>query len=138
MNHLLKTHFTTHMKKALSVMFVFALALSLSSVAFAQAPGSTVGPTGGILPGSLGTQGTITSTATLVTTIMGLVNWIAWAVGLVAVVMGMYAGILFITAGGDAAKVSTARNILLYSIIGIAVAVLAFGLVAVSRSLFGI
>ena len=126
-----------HMKKAVSIMFVFALALSLSSVAFAQAPTSTITPTG-FNESNLGTVGNITSTGTLVNTIMGLVGWIAWAIGLAAVVMGMYAGILFITAGGDAAKVSTARNILLYSIIGIAVSVLAFGLVAVSGSIFGI
>ncbi len=118
-------------------MFVFALALSLSSVAFAQAPTSTITPPG-FTANTLGNAGNITNTGTLVNSIMGLVNWVAWAVGLVAVVMGMYAGILFITAGGDAAKVSTARNILLYSIIGIAVAVLAFGLVAVSRAIFGI
>ncbi len=125
------------MKKAVSIMFVFALALSLSSVAFAQAPSSTITPSG-FTSTNLGNIGNITSTGTLVNTIMGLVSWIAWAVGLAAVVMGMYAGILFITAGGDSAKVSTARDILLYSIIGIAVAVLAFGLVAVSRSIFGI
>ena len=126
------------MKKALSVFFVFALALSFSTAAFAQAPPSTVGPTGGILSGSLGTQGTITNTTTLVATIMGLVGWVAWAVGLLAVLMGLYAGILFITAGGNAETITKARNILLYSIVGIAVSVLAFGLVSVSRSIFGI
>ena len=126
-----------HMKKAVSIMFVFALALSLSSVAFAQAPTSTITPTG-FNESNLGTVGNITSTGTLVNTIMGLVGWVAWIVGLLAVLMGLYAGILFITAGGNAESVTKARNILLYSIVGIAVAVLAFGLVAVSRSIFGI
>jgi len=121
--------------KYLSFLFVLALALSLTSVAFAQAPTSPIIPPGFTANNMIGN---ITNTATLVNTIMGLINWIAWIVGLAAVVMGLYAGILFITAGGDSAKVVTARNILLYAIIGIAVAILAFSLVAISQSVFGI
>jgi len=123
--------------KLLSFLFVLAIALSLTSVALAQAPSSSIIPTD-IDANNIGTQGTITNTDTLVNTIMGLINWVAWIVGLAAVVMGLWAGILFITAGGDAAKVTTARNILLYAIIGIAVAILAFSLVAISQSIFGI
>ena len=118
-------------------MFVLALALSLTSVALAQAPDTSIVPTT-LTQDSLGVSGAVTGTTSLVSTIMGLVNWMAWAVGLAAVVMGLYAGILFITAGGDATKVTTARNILLYAIVGIAVAILAFSLVAISQSVFGI
>ena len=126
------------MKKALILVFVLAFAISLTSVALAQgAPGSSIVPTG-LTPGGLGSSGPVTDTTSLVGIIMGLVNWMAWAVGLAAVVMGLYAGILFITAGGDSAKVTTARNILLYAIIGIAVAILAFSLVAISQSLFSL
>jgi len=121
--------------KYLSFLFVLALALSLTSVALAQIPDS---PFGMNLEANNLQPGTITSTETLVLSIMGLVNWFAWFVGLAAVVMGLYAGILFITAGGDAAKVTTARNILLYAIVGIAVAILAFSLVAISEAIFGL
>ena len=116
-------------------MFVLALALSLTSVAFAQSPTSPIVP-----PGfeANNMAGNITSTDTLVGVIMGLVNWVAWFVGLMAVLMGLYAGILFITAGGNAETVTKARNILLYAIVGIAVAILAFSLVAISQSVFGI
>ena len=125
------------MKKIFSFLLVLAFAFSLTGVVLAQAPGQGIGiaPTSGI---NLGSTGTITGTDSLVGTIMGLVNWLAWFVGLAAVVMGLYAGILFITAGGDSAKVTTARNILLYAIVGIAVAILAFSLVAISKSLFTI
>ena len=119
--------------KYLSFLFVLALALSLTSVALALAPDSPFGmnlTANGLQPG------TINNTETLVNTIMGLVNWFAWFVGLAAVVMGLYAGIMFITAGGDSAKITTARNILLYAIVGIAVAILAFSLVAISKSIF--
>ena len=119
--------------KYLSFLFVLALALSLTSVALAQVPNSPFGMT---LTANDLQPGSITTTESLVNTIMGLVNWFAWFVGLAAVVMGLYAGIMFITAGGDAAKVTTARNILLYAIVGIAVAILAFSLVAISKSIF--
>jgi len=124
-----------NMKKIFSLLLVLAFAFSLTSVALAQAPiqGIGIAPTGG---DNLGSTGNITGTTTLVDTIMGLVNWFAWFVGLAAVVMGLWAGILFITAGGDSAKVTTARNILLYAIVGIAVAILAFSLVAISKSIF--
>ncbi|MBI3685498.1 hypothetical protein HY250_03785 [Candidatus Azambacteria bacterium] len=127
----------TYMTKVLSFALVFAFAFSFAGLALAQAPGGGIVPTGGVDPNLLGQQG-ISNTTTLVNTILGLVNWLAWFVGLLAVIMGLWAGILFITAGGDAAKVSTARNILLYAIVGIAVAVLAFGIVAISRSLLNV
>ncbi len=114
---------------------VLAFAFSFASIAFAQVPGQVITP-GALDPNSLGNQGTVNSTATLVSKIMDLVNWFAWFVGLAAVVMGLYAGILFITAAGDSGKIEQARSILLYAVIGIAVAVLAFSLVAISKSIF--
>jgi len=122
--------------KLISSVMVCALALSFATTAFAQAPNSSLGVNADA--NMLGTQGAVTNTDTLVNTILGLVNWVAWFVGLLAVVMGLWAGILFITAGGDAAKLSTARNILLYAIIGIAVAILAFGIVSISRAILNI
>ena len=114
---------------------VVAFAFSFASVAFAQAPAQQIGtaPVTGI---DIGSTGSITGTTVLVAKIMGLVSWFAWFVGLAAVIMGLYAGILFITAAGDSAKLETARSILLYAIVGIAVAVLAFSLVAISKSIF--
>ena len=114
-----------------------AFAFSFASVAFAQAPGQAITPPG-LTAGNLGTSGSITNTADLVQKIMDLLSWAAWFVGLIAVVMGLYAGVLFITASGDAEKITTARSILLYAIVGIAVAVLAFSLVAISKSVFNL
>src|SRR3989338_1899802 len=96
LNHLLKFHLKTSMKKALSVMFVFALALSLSSAAFAQVPSQGIGsiPTGGGGIGESGGSVAITGTDDLVSVIINLVNWIAWVVGLMAVLFGLYSGIL--------------------------------------------
>ena len=125
------------MKKYLAFVMVVAFAFSFASVAFAQAPGQAITPPG-LTSGNLGVSGPIASTSDLVQKIMDLISWVAWFIGLAAVIMGLYAGILFITAAGDPAKVVTARNILLYAIVGIAVAVLAFSLVAISKSVFNL
>ena len=116
---------------------VVAFAFSFASVAFAQAPGQAITPPG-LTSGNLGVSGPIASTSDLVQKIMDLVAWVAWFVGLMAVLMGLYAGILFITAAGNPETVVKARNILLYAIVGIAVAVLAFSLVAISKSVFNL
>ena len=127
------------MKKYALFILVFAFAFSLASVAFAQ----DAVPTSGILPTGFsldnpGEVGAIQDQAGLVAVVVRLIQWIAWIVGLLAVLMGLYAGILFITAGGDAAKIEKARGILLYAIVGIVVAIIAFGLVAISKSIVGI
>jgi len=129
------------MKKLALLVPLLLLAILVApvvvDVAQAQAPVTTgIGqaPAGGV---GLGETGPVTSTGTLVDTILGLVNWVAWFVALVAVVFGLYAGVLFITGGGDDAKISKAKAILIYAIIGIVVAILAFSIVAISRSLVG-
>ena len=54
----------------------------------------------------------------------------------VAVLAIIYAGFLFITAGGKEESVTTARKMLLYAIIGIVVALLAQGIVNYLREMF--
>ena len=44
---------------------------------------------------------------------------------------------MFVTAGGSPEKVTTARNVLMYALIGLAVAVLAKGLIALVAKLAG-
>lgn len=130
------------MKKYALFILVFAFAISLASVAFAQVnpvPGSGIIPADFDLAGNaLGQEGAVSSQDTLIGVVVRLIQWVAWIVGLLAVLMGLYAGILFITASGDAAKIEKARGILLYAIVGIVVAIIAFGLVAISTAIIGV
>ncbi len=59
-------------------------------------------------------------------TITNLVFGILLAVAVLAII---YAGFLFITAGGVSEKITTARTTLLYAVIGIVIALLARGVV---------
>lgn len=53
--------------------------------------------------------------------IMVAISWLAFAVGFVAVIMIIVAGLLFVTAGGDSGKVTAARNTIIQALIGLAI-----------------
>jgi len=57
-----------------------------------------------------------------------LVNWFAVIAGVMAVAGVIYAGIMFATAAGDAEKTKTAKSMLLWSVIGGVVIILAYGI----------
>ena len=71
------------------------------------------------------------STATLQVNdiVLAVVNWLLFAVGVVSVVMLIVGGIKYATSAGDSNKVTSAKNTIMYAIIGLAVAVLAFAIV---------
>lgn len=58
-----------------------------------------------------------------------VINVLLFIVGLVAVIMIVISGFRFVTSGGDAGSVASARNTILYAVIGLVVAFLAFAIV---------
>jgi len=64
-------------------------------------------------------------------------NWLFAILLIIAVIYIILAAYNFITAGGDPAKVQMARSNLMYALIGVAVALLARGLVALVRTIIG-
>lgn len=58
-----------------------------------------------------------------------VVNTLIYAVGIIATVMIIVSGFRYTTSGGDAAKVTSAKNGILYSVIGLGVAILAYTIV---------
>lgn len=65
----------------------------------------------------------------LMSTINTIINVIIGIVGFVAVAMMIIGGISFITSQGDTSKVTKARNTILYGVVGLIVAILAFAIV---------
>ena len=53
------------------------------------------------------------------------INFLSFAVGLIAVIMLIVGGIKFALAGGDSNSANNARNTVFYALIGLAIAVLA-------------
>lgn len=71
----------------------------------------------------------------LVNVILTLLNWFSWLVAVTAVALGLYSGFLFITARDNANQIVSAKQTMIYTVIGIAVAVLSFSIIAIVKSL---
>lgn len=56
-------------------------------------------------------------------------NILIWVVGIVSVIMIMWSGFKYITAAGDTSKVASAKNSLIYAIVGLIVAIMAYAIV---------
>jgi len=58
-----------------------------------------------------------------------ITNTLLFILGAVSVIVIIYAGIRYATSGGDPGRVSAAKNTLLYAVIGLVVAILAYSIV---------
>jgi phosphoglycerol transferase MdoB-like AlkP superfamily enzyme len=67
-----------------------------------------------------------------------IVNWLITILLVVAALFIVLAAFTFVTAGGDPEKINTARNQVLYALIGVGVALLAWGLVALVKKIIGV
>lgn len=65
----------------------------------------------------------------LMGTLTTIINVVVGVVGFVAVAMIVMGGISFATSQGDASKTTKARNTILYGVVGLVVALLAFAIV---------
>ena len=61
--------------------------------------------------------------------IKNVTNTMFFIIGAVSVIMLIYGGIRYTTSGGNANSVTAAKNTIMYSIIGLVVAILAFAVV---------
>jgi len=97
----------TYIKRIVSAVSVAALTAPVMALAQFQAPSGTSLPSG-----------------TLVNIIKNLMQWMLALVGIIGVIGFAIAGILYLTAAGDEDRIATAKNAMLYSIIGVIVALL--------------
>ena len=58
-----------------------------------------------------------------------VVNVLLWAVGILSVIMIIFSGFRYITSAGDASKTKSAQNTLIYSVVGLIVAIIAWAIV---------
>lgn len=65
----------------------------------------------------------------LMSTLKNIINVIIGVVGFLAVVMIILGGISYTTSAGDASKVKKAKDTIMYGIIGLVIALLAFAIV---------
>lgn len=112
-------------KKAIILpLAIFFLSLPLLSFAAAELSNA---PTIGQLP-----------MGTLEQKIIALIDFAWKLLAALAVVMFVFAGLLFTTAAGNESKVSTAKKAALWGVIGIGVAIVGFSIVAIMRGALGL
>jgi hypothetical protein len=68
------------------------------------------------------------ATTNALAVLANIINWFSWLLAILSVAMGLYAGFLYITGRGEPQKIATAGNVLLYTVIGVVVAILAFSI----------
>jgi hypothetical protein len=87
------------------------------------APGTGIGPT---------------ANCSIAAILLALLQWFAWIVAVVAVVYGIRGGYLYITSGGDEAKLTESKKAVIYTMIGVIVAIVSFGIIAIARAFLNI
>jgi len=108
------------MKKKLFAKTASVLLLALPSVAYAQTPEP------------------ITSFGQVVNFINRIAGIFFGLIIAIAVIMLLYAAFLYLTAAGNPDRTNRAKDILIYGIVGIAVAIVAGGVTSIIGSLFGV
>jgi len=81
--------------------------------------GTDLQATGSTCPTSASADTTVNNTITLV------INTFSIIVGFISVVMLIYGGFKYITSSGDSGKVTSAKNTILYALIGLVIVFLA-------------
>ncbi len=76
-----------------------------------------------------GGTGTTNDKDALTKTIKSVIGILLFIIGMVAVIFIIIAGFRFVTSNGDSNTISSARNTIIYAILGIVVAVMAYAIV---------
>ena len=115
---------------AIALVVLGAGAAVLPTFALENTNGTTTIPNTGINGGT----GMVSNKANLedkdLTSVAGnVINIILYVVGALAVIMVIIGGIQYTTSAGDQNKVTKAKNTILYGVVGLAIAVLAYAIV---------
>ena len=104
----------------LTTLFIAASAFIISSPVFAAVQDGASSARGDEQPGVLfGNSGVFSE----------ITNVLLFVIGAVAVIMIVIGGLRYVISGGDAKQVDAAKNTILYAIIGIIVAILAYAII---------
>ncbi|MFA5777570.1 MAG: hypothetical protein WC906_03970 [Parcubacteria group bacterium] len=113
---------------------------SIVSVAILTAPAlvlaQTDGSSSGFFDSSAG-GGTGLPTGSIMGIVTNLMNWLLIIIGIVGVIGFAIAGILYLTAAGDEDRIKTAKSAMIYSIIGVIVAILGVVILKAAASFLG-
>lgn len=114
----------TNIKKvAVTLLMTLVLMMSTVMSVGAQDGFGITGASPAAVTSSTGGQGSLRQLA------LTIVNFALTFLGLIAVIMIIYGGFLYVTAAGKEDKVETGKKIIMYSIMGIVIILLSFAIV---------
>ncbi|MEO8105469.1 MAG: pilin [Candidatus Saccharibacteria bacterium] len=108
----------------LPILAVMNLSSAVASAAPSCPPPAAGSPKDQVLQGT-GQVGTNDCGAGVTSLANSIVNILSQIVGVLAVIMVIWAGFKYITSGGDSNKITSAKNTLIYAIIGLVIVALA-------------
>lgn len=114
--------------KRLLVVGLMLLGLSAFGFAYASAPQASAVSTDDACLGLEGAGGggcDAGSGPTVEGTVQTAINIVSWIVGIIAVIMIIVGGAKYVTSGGDSNGVQSAKNTIMYALIGIVIVALA-------------
>lgn len=120
------------MKKMQQIIMSLALIVGVGAVFI---PAGTVGAIDVFQPCTGANKDTAVCAASKTDTsankfITNVTNLLFFAIGTIAVIMIIIGGIRYATSDGDSAKLKSAKDTIMYSVVGIVVAILAYAIVA--------
>ncbi|MBU1017981.1 pilin [Patescibacteria group bacterium] len=108
----------------------FAVTAFFFNNALAQGGAFFDNPQGGTAP-NVAAQGTLGQNITTI------INYFLGLLGLIAVAMLIYAGVLMVTAGGNDEQVGKSKKIMIYAVVGIVIILLSYTIVTFVSSALG-
>jgi len=118
------------MKKLLSSLFIVLALAGVTTLALGANSFAVVDPSAEVGKGVVGAGGDKSDTGTaLPKLIQDVVNVLLYVIGAVAVIMIVIGGIRYTTSNGDSSQVTSAKNTILYAVVGLVIALLAYAIV---------
>ena len=118
--------------KKIGFVIVFAGLLGVSSLAAASllVPDASAQVTSGINAATTGEM----RGKSVDNTVGSIVNVLLWVVGILSVTMIVWSGFKYITSAGDTSKLASAKSTLIYAVVGLIIAILAYAIVTFVRT----
>ncbi len=117
-------------KTSTKVSTAFAALVLFAQSAYAQSGAFFDNPQTGAAP-NVAAQGTLGQNIT------NIINFFLGLLGLIAVAMLIYAGVLMVTAGGNDEQIQKSKKIITYAVVGIVIILLSYTIVTFVTSSLG-
>ena len=117
------------MKRIQAIILTCTLALGLVAIPLVLAPAVSADSAAESVQDGVKEIGGTSNQTDFNTGVKTIVNMLLFLLGLVSVVMIIYGGFRYTTSQGDSGNTKAAKDIILYAVIGLVVAILAFAIV---------